>query len=147
MADIPDILSVNQLAFKFGAAAAYNAELTAYFTDIFLPCYYKDSFIQTNAFNTSYIIKHGQQVVCIGCYIDNEVFFLHTHPDYFKQGYGSHMLDFLEKEILNTHKHVELSALLNAVDFYKNKNYHIEKFSYIDLGKYQLPAIKMLKNL
>ena len=62
-------------------------------------------------------------VVGTGCFDGNHITGVYVLPAYQNQGYGSHIMDFLETEIEKNHDTVILDASLAAVCLYEHRGY------------------------
>ena len=62
-------------------------------------------------------------VVGTGCFDGNHITGVYVLPAYQNQGYGSHIMDFLETEIAKNHDTVILDASLAAVCLYEHRGY------------------------
>ncbi|MBQ6442384.1 MAG: GNAT family N-acetyltransferase [Lachnospiraceae bacterium] len=79
------------------------------------------------------MLTDGEIVVGTGCYYENEITGVYVLPEYQGKGYGTKIMDHLEKEILKGHDTVLLDASLAAVFLYEHRGYKT-----IGHGKYDL---------
>lgn len=79
------------------------------------------------------VLTDGEIFVGTGCYYENEITGVYVLPEYQGKGYGTMIMDHLEKEILNNHDTVLLDASLAAVFLYEHRGYKT-----IGHGKYDL---------
>ena len=79
------------------------------------------------------VLTDGEIFVGTGCYYENEITGVYVLPEYQGKGYGTMIMDHLEKEILKYHDTVLLDASLAAVFLYEHRGYKT-----IGHGKYDL---------
>ena len=79
------------------------------------------------------VLTDGEIFVGTGCYYENEITGVYVLPEYQEKGYGTMIMDHLEKEILKYHDTVLLDASLAAVFLYEHRGYKT-----IGHGKYDL---------
>ena len=79
------------------------------------------------------VLTDGEIAVGTGCYFENEITGVYVLPEYQGKGYGTMIMDHLEKEILKYHDTVLLDASLAAVFLYEHRGYKT-----IGHGKYDL---------
>ena len=79
------------------------------------------------------VLTDGEIFVGTGCYYENEITGVYVLPEYQGKGYGTMIMDYLEKKILKYHDTVLLDASLAAVFLYEHRGYNT-----IGHGKYDL---------
>ncbi len=79
------------------------------------------------------LIKDGE-IIGTGSHTDNHITRVYVLPAYQGQGYGSRIMDELEKEIFAHHDCCELDASLPACIFYENRGYKTVKHIKYDIG-------------
>ena len=79
------------------------------------------------------VLTDGEIFVGTGCYYENEITGVYVLPEYQGKGYGTMIMDHLEKEILKYYDTVLLDASLAAVFLYEHRGYKT-----IGHGKYDL---------
>ena len=79
------------------------------------------------------VLTDGEIAVGAGCYFENEITGVYVLPEYQGKGYGTIIMDHLEKAIFKDHDIVLLDASLAAVFLYEHRGYKT-----IGHGKYDL---------
>ena len=79
------------------------------------------------------VLTDGEIAVGTGCYYENKITGVYVLPEYQGKGYGTIILNHLEKEIFKDHDTVLLDASLAAVFLYEHRGYKT-----IGHGKYDL---------
>ena len=93
------------------------------------------------------LLKDGE-IIGTGSCTDNHITRVYVLPEHQKQGYGSIIMDELEKEIFASHAYCELDASLPACIFYENRGYktvHHVKYDIGD-GKFMIYEIMRKEN-
>ena len=80
------------------------------------------------------LIKDGE-IIGTGSCTDNHITRVYVLPEYQKQGYGSMIMDELEKEIFASYDYCELDASLPACIFYENRGFKTIKHVKYDIGE------------
>lgn len=73
------------------------------------------------------ILKADNEIVGTGCYKGNHITRVYVKPSAQKQGYGSYIMDCLEKEISLQYDTVNLDASLPACCLYEKRGYKTVK--------------------
>ncbi|MGN1131463.1 MAG: GNAT family N-acetyltransferase [Ruminococcus sp.] len=81
----------------------------------------------------SVLIKNGE-IIGTGSHTDNHITRVYVLPKYQGQGYGSRIMDNLEKEIFLSYDYCELDASLPACIFYENCGFKTVKHIKYDIG-------------
>ena len=97
----------------------YPKEVVDFFCE--LHCY-KNISEDINNGNVGVLIVDND-IVGTGCYKDNHITRVYVSPKYQGKGYGSYIMECLEKEIALTSDVVYLDASLPACQFYEKRNY------------------------
>lgn len=79
------------------------------------------------------LIKDGE-IIGTGSHTDNHITRVYVLPVYQGQGFGSMIMDELEKEIFASYDYCELDASLPACIFYENRGYKTVKHIKYDIG-------------
>ena len=69
------------------------------------------------------VLTDGDIIVGTGCHFENQITGVYVLPGYQKKGYGTMIMDELEKTISKTHDTVLLDASLAAVFLYEHRGY------------------------
>ena len=79
------------------------------------------------------LIKDGK-IVGTGSYTENHITRVYVLPEYQGQGFGSMIMDKLEKDIFTKYDCCELDASLSACIFYENRGFRTIKHVKYDIG-------------
>ena len=79
------------------------------------------------------VLTDGEKFVGTGCHFENEITGVYVLPEYQGKGYGTMIMNHLEKVILKDYDTVVLDASLAAVFLYEHRGYKT-----IGHGKYNL---------
>ena len=74
------------------------------------------------------------EIIGTGSHTDNHITRVYVLPEYQGQGFGSMIMDELEKEIFKSYEYCELDASLPACIFYENRGYKTVKHIKYDIG-------------
>ena len=66
---------------------------------------------------------HNDVIIGTGCFNSNHITGVYVLPSYQNQGYGSYIMNYLEKKISQTYDTVILDASLPAVCLYEHRGY------------------------
>lgn len=75
-----------------------------------------------------YILSEGNIIIGTGSINGTEISRVFLLPEYQRQGYGSKIMDFLEKEIFQKSNKVRVEASLPAFKFYLKRGYKSVEF-------------------
>lgn len=81
----------------------------------------------------SVLIKDGE-IIGTGSCTDNHITRVYVLPEFQGQGYGSYIMDELEKEIFAKYNFCELDASLPACIFYEDRGFKTVKHVKYDIG-------------
>ncbi len=81
----------------------------------------------------SVLVKNGE-IIGTGSHTDNHITRVYVLPEFQGQGYGSCIMDKLEKEIFSEYDYCELDASLPASIFYENRGFRTVKHIKYDIG-------------
>ena len=81
----------------------------------------------------SVLIKGGE-IIGTGSHTENHITRVYVLPEFQGQGYGSHIMNELENEILSKYNYCELDASLPACIFYENRGFKTVKHVKYDIG-------------
>lgn len=81
----------------------------------------------------SVLIKDGE-IIGTGSRADNHITRVYVLPEFQGQGYGSYIMDELEKEIFAKYNFCELDASLPACIFYEDRGFKTVKHVKYDIG-------------
>ena len=73
------------------------------------------------------ILKADNEIVGTGCFKENHITRVYVKPSAQKRGYGSYIMECLEKEISLQHDTVNLDASLSACCLYEKRGYKTVK--------------------
>ena len=73
------------------------------------------------------ILKADNEIVGTGCFKENHITRVYVKPSAQRKGYGSHIMDCLEKEISLQYNTVNLDASLPACCLYEKRGYKTVK--------------------
>ena len=82
----------------------------------------------------SYAIVKDGEIIGTGSHTDNHITRVYVLPEYQGQGFGSLIMDELEKKIFSCFDDCELDASLSACIFYENRGYKTIKHMKYDIG-------------
>lgn len=80
------------------------------------------------------VLLRGGEVIGTGSHTDNHITRVYVLPEFQGQGYGSRIMDELEKEIFASYDYCELDASLPACIFYENRGFKTVKHVKYDIG-------------
>lgn len=89
--------------------------------------------IDIEAGRISVLINDGK-IIGTGSHTDNHITRVYVLPEFQGQGYGSRIMDELEKEIFSKYDYCELDASLPACIFYENRGFKTVKHIKYDIG-------------
>ena len=100
------------------------------------------------------IIDHDAIAIAVGRLhfnsdIESQIRYMGVHPNFRRDGFGTILLDELEKLSLNTdHKKVVLQSRESALNFYLSNGYKIEKKTYLLFNSIQhfLMSKELIRN-
>lgn len=81
----------------------------------------------------SVLIKNSK-IIGTGSHTDNHITRVYVLPEFQGNGYGSYIMDELEKEIFSAYDYCELDASLPACIFYENRCFRTVKHVKYDIG-------------
>ncbi len=81
----------------------------------------------------SVLVKNGE-IIGTGNHTDNHITRVYVLPEFQSQGFGSYIMDKLEKEIFAEYDYCELDASLPACIFYENRGFRTVKHVKYDIG-------------
>lgn len=90
------------------------------------------------------LIKDGK-IVGTGSYIENHITRVYVLPEYQGQGFGSMIMDKLEKDIFTRYYCCELDASLSACIFYENRGFRSIKNVKYDIGDGKTMIYEMMR--
>lgn len=79
------------------------------------------------------LVKDGK-IIGTGSHTENHITRVYVLPEFQGQGYGSRIMDELEKEIFADYDYCELDASLSACVFYENRGYITVRHVKYDIG-------------
>lgn len=71
----------------------------------------------------SYVLVEDGEIIGTGTKIENHIVRVYVLPEFHGKGYGTYIMNRLEKEIAKTYEKVELDASLSACKLYYNLGY------------------------
>ena len=81
-----------------------------------------------------YALVNDGKIIGTGSHTDNHITRVYVLPEYQGQGFGSLIMDDLEKKIFSCFDDCELDASLSACIFYENRGYKTIKHIKYDIG-------------
>lgn len=115
-------------------AEIYPAYYTKAVVDFFDRLHSIDNIVKDiEAGRISVLVKDGE-IIGTGSHTDNHITRVYVLPKYQGQGYGSRIMNELEKEIFSQYDYCELDASLPACIFYENRGYKTVKHIKYNLG-------------
>ncbi len=81
----------------------------------------------------SVLVKNGE-IIGTGSHTNNHITRVYVLPEFQGQGFGSYIMDELEKEIFAEYDYCELDASLPACIFYENRGFRTVKHVKYDIG-------------
>ncbi len=81
----------------------------------------------------SVLIKGGE-IIGTGSHTENHITRVYVLPEFQGRGYGSHIMNEWENEILSKYDYCELDASLPACIFYENRGFKTVKHVKYDIG-------------
>ncbi len=81
-----------------------------------------------------YAFEKDGEIIATGSHTDNHITRVYVLPEYQGQGFGTLIMDELEKEIFAEYDFCELDASLPACVFYENRGYRTVSHIKHDLG-------------
>ncbi len=79
------------------------------------------------------LVKDGK-IIGTGSHTDNHITRVYVLPEFQGQGFGSYIINELEKEIFLKYDYCELDASLPACIFYENRGFRTVKHIKFDIG-------------
>lgn len=79
------------------------------------------------------LIKNGE-IIGTGSHTDNHITRVYVLPEFQGQGFGSYIMEELEKKIFSEYDYCELDASLPACIFYENRGFRTVKHVKYDIG-------------
>ena len=95
---------------------------------------------------TRVLVKDGE-IVGTGSCTDNHIMRVYALPEFQGQGFGSVIMDELEKEIFAGFDNCELEASLPACIFYENRGYKTVKHVKEDIGNGKCMIYEIMKKV
>lgn len=100
-------------------------------------------------------IEHGRISVLIkddliigtGSHIENHITRVYVLPEFQGKGYGSKIMDELEKEIFANYEYCELDASLPACIFYENRGFKTVKHVKYDIGDRKFMIYEIMRKV
>ncbi len=92
-------------------------------TDFFCRHHSKEHILDGITSGNMGVLEDNGIIVGTGCYSDNHITGVYVLPGYQKRGYGSYIMDCLEKEISKKYDRCILDASLSAVCLYEQRGY------------------------
>lgn len=114
-----DIQNVLHTAIKTIYPKYYPKEVV----DFFCRHHNKEHILNGIASGNMGVLVNNNVIVGTGCFNDNHITSVYVLPSYQKQGYGSYIMNCLEKEISKTYDTVILDASLPAACLYEHRGY------------------------
>lgn len=74
------------------------------------------------------------KMIGTGSQTDHHITRVYVLPEYEGQGFGTVIMDYLEKEIFRENDHCDLDASLPAAIFYEHRGYHTVEHRKHDIG-------------
>ncbi len=81
----------------------------------------------------SVLVKNGE-IIGTGSHTDNHITRVYVLPEFQGQGFGSYIMNELEKEIFSEYDYCELDASLPACIFYENRGFRTVRHVKYDIG-------------
>ena len=81
-----------------------------------------------------YVLAKDGVIIGTGSHTENHITRVYVLPEYQGQGFGSLIMDKLEKEIFASYDYCELDASLHACIFYENRGFNTVKHIKYDKG-------------
>ena len=91
--------------------------------DFFCRHYSKEHILTGIASGNMGVLVHNDVIIGTGCFNSNHITGVYVLPSYQNQGYGSYIMNYLEKKISQTYDTVILDASLPAVCLYEHRGY------------------------
>ena len=80
------------------------------------------------------VLVKDDEIIGTGSHTDNHITRVYVLPEYQGQGFGTIIINELEKDIFEIHDFCELDASLPACIFYENRGYQTIKHIKYDIG-------------
>lgn len=80
------------------------------------------------------VLTRNGEIIGTGSHTDNHITRVYVLPEFQGQGFGSMIMDELEKEIFASYDYCELDASLPACIFYENRGFKTVKHVKYDIG-------------
>lgn len=81
-----------------------------------------------------FVLLRDGEMIGTGSHTDNHITRVYVLPEYQGQGYGSKIMDELERDIFSGYDDCELDASLPACIFYENRGYKTVRHVKYDIG-------------
>lgn len=79
------------------------------------------------------LVRNGE-IIGTGSHTDNHITRVYVLPEFQEQGYGSYIMNKLEKEIFSEYDYCELDASLPACIFYEKRGFKTVRHVKYDIG-------------
>ena len=92
----------------------------------------------------SYALVKDGEIIGTGSYTDNHITRVYVLPEFQGQGFGTLIMDELEKEIFSYYDDCELDASLPACIFYENRGYKTVRHVRYEIGDGKLMIYEIM---
>lgn len=117
--DLDSVFGIVQSSIKEIYPQYYPKEVVDFFSDL----HSKESILKDIEDELVGILQVDGECVGTGCYKDNHITRVYIEPAYQKKGYGSYIMDCLEKNISLNYSSAVLDASLPASHLYSSRGY------------------------
>lgn len=121
-ADIKNLTQVYEIVQKT-IKAIYPNYYSREVVDFFCQLHNKDNILKDIMTQSIGILADNKTIVGTGSLIDNHITRVYVLPVHQKKGYGTYIMEYLEREAAHKYTEVYLDASLPAVHLYENRGY------------------------
>lgn len=126
-ASIEDIDTVQQIVSKT-ISAIYPDYYTPEVVNFFLQYHNEENISRDLKNGNVYLISENSQYIGTGTIVDNNMNRIFILPQQQRKGYGTQLMDFLEKKIAERYNRVLLDSSLPAFDTYIKRGYEVIEY-------------------
>ncbi len=127
--------------------AVYPIYYPAEVVDFFLSHHSEERILADLQRGTVYLLRDGQDIIATGSVEENHISRVFVLPAFQGKGYGSLLMDFLEKQIAQSHPFTILDASLPAQAFYIKRGYLPVCYNQITVANNRILSYPVMQKL